>query len=100
VARLKAYKERLIVFPRRSNKPKQGDTKTNPREVEKVTLISEALPIAPTDIAFKEISKSDMPEPIEGGAYMKLRNTRAWKRHAGAREKREKDRAEAETAKK
>lgn len=41
-----------------------------------------------------------MPAPIEGGAYMKLRNVRAWKRHAGAREKREKDKAEAETAKK
>lgn len=100
VARLKAYKERLIVFPRKSNNPKKGDTKTNPREVEKTTLISSALPIAPTDIAFKEISKSDVPEAIEGGAYMKLRNARAWKRHAGAREKREKERAEAETAKK
>ncbi|KAL6865638.1 60S ribosomal protein L13 [Amphichorda felina] len=100
VERLKAYKERLIVFPRKSNNPKKGDTKTNPREVEKTTLISAALPITPTDIAVKEISKSDMPAPIEGGAYMKLRNVRAWKRHAGAREKREKDKAEAETAKK
>ena len=100
VERLKAYKERLIVFPRKSNNPKKGDTKTNPREVEKATLISAALPITPTDIAVKEISKSDMPAPIEGGAYMKLRNVRAWKRHAGAREKREKDKAEAETAKK
>lgn len=100
VERLKAYKERLIVFPRKSNNPKKGDTKTNPREVENVTLVSAALPITPTDIAVKEISKSDMPEPIAGGAYMKLRNVRAWKRHAGAREKREKDKAEAETAKK
>merc|ERR1711939_733198 len=60
VERLKAYKERLIVFPRKSNNPKKGDTKTNPREVEKATLISNALPIAPTDQAIKEIKKSDM----------------------------------------
>lgn len=100
VERLKAYKERLIVFPRKSNNPKKGDTKTNPREVEKATLISNALPIAPTDQAIKEIKKSDMPAPIEGGAYMKLRYVRAIKRSQGARDKREREKAEAETAKK
>ncbi|KAI6784546.1 large subunit ribosomal protein L13e [Emericellopsis cladophorae] len=100
VARLKAYKERLIVFPRKSNNPKAGETKTNPREVEKVTLISNALPIAPTDQGVKEIKKSEMPEPVEGGAYAKLRYVRAIKRSQGARDKREREKAEAETAKK
>jgi large subunit ribosomal protein L13e len=100
VARLKAYKERLIVFPRRSNAPKKGDTKANPADIEKVSFVSKALPIEPTDQAIKEIKKGDMPAPIEGGAYMKLRKVRAWHRSQGAREKREKDKAEAEANKK
>lgn len=41
-----------------------------------------------------------MPAPIEGGAYMKLRKVRAWHRSQGARDKREREKAEAETAKK
>lgn len=100
VERLKAYKERLIVFPRRSNAPKKGDTKADPSSIEKVNLISSALPIASTNAGFSEISKSDVPEAIEGGAYRKLRLARAFKRSQGARERREREKAEAETAKK
>ncbi|CAG9943616.1 hypothetical protein V2G26_008742 [Clonostachys chloroleuca] len=99
VERLKAYKERLIVFPRKSNNPKKGDTKANPRELEKVTLISSALPL-PTAAGFSEIKKSDLPAPVEGGAYRALRMARANKRAQGPREKREREKAEAETAKK
>ncbi|RDA91227.1 hypothetical protein CP533_3401 [Ophiocordyceps camponoti-saundersi (nom. inval.)] len=100
VERLKAYKKLLIVLPRRSNAPKKGDTKTDVSKIDKVTNISTCLPIAPTDIAFKEIKKSEMPKPIEGGAYTKLRMARSEARYQGAREKRAKDKAEAETAKK
>ncbi|CAG9999288.1 unnamed protein product [Clonostachys byssicola] len=99
VERLKAYKERLIVFPRKSNNPKKGDTKANPRELEKVTLISSALPL-PAAAGFSEIKKSDLPAPVEGGAYRALRLARANKRAQGPREKREREKAEAETAKK
>ncbi|CAM1502395.1 Fc.00g043790.m01.CDS01, partial [Cosmosporella sp. VM-42] len=100
VARLKAYQERLILLPRRSNAPKKGDTKANVAEIEKVFNIGAALPIAPTDIAFKEIKKSDMPAPLEAGAYRTLRVARSNARYQGAREKRARDVAEAETAKK
>ena len=100
VERLKAYKERVIVFPRRSNAPKKGDTKADPASVEKATLISAALPFTRTAPGVSEISKGEMPEPVEGGAYRKLRLARAFKRSQGARDKREKDKAEAETAKK
>ncbi|KEY75064.1 hypothetical protein S7711_01528 [Stachybotrys chartarum IBT 7711] len=96
VERLKAYKERLILLPRRSNAVKKGDTKTDLSKVEKVSLISSALPIAPTDIAFREIKKGEMPAAIEGGAYAKLRQARSNKRYQGAREKRAKDKADAE----
>ncbi|KAK3181643.1 60S ribosomal protein L13 [Lecanicillium sp. MT-2017a] len=100
VARLKAYKERLILLPRKSNAPKKGDTKTDVSKINKAHTISSVLPIAPTDLAVKEIKKSEMPAPTEGGAYIALRQARANKRHAGAREKREREKAEAETAKK
>ncbi|KJZ78566.1 hypothetical protein HIM_01957 [Hirsutella minnesotensis 3608] len=100
VARLKAYKDRVIVLPRRSNAPKKGDTKTDVSKVEKVTLLSSAMPIVHADRTIKEIKKSDMPKQIEGGAYAKLRMARSNARYQGAREKRAKDKAEAESASK
>ena len=100
VARLKAYQERLILLPRRSNAPKKGDTKTDVSKVEKAAQIAAAFPIAATDLAVKEISKSDMPSNIEAGAYRTLRVARANARYEGARQKRVRDAAEAETAKK
>ena len=100
VARLKAYREHLILLPRRSNAPKKGDTKTDLSKVDKATNISAVLPIAPTDQAVKEIKKSEMPAPIDGGAYRKLREARSNARYQGAREKRAREKAEAETAKK
>ncbi|KAH7175816.1 ribosomal protein L13e-domain-containing protein [Dactylonectria macrodidyma] len=100
VARLKAYQERLILLPRRSNAPKKGDTKTDVSQIEKAALLSAAFPIAPTDIAFKEINKSEVPAPVEGGAYRALRVARSNARYQGAREKRVRDAADAEAAKK
>ncbi|TQV97861.1 hypothetical protein V2A60_006422 [Cordyceps javanica] len=100
VARLKAYKERLILLPRKSNAPKKGDTKTDLSKVKTAANIASVLPVAATDIAVKEIKKGDMPAPVKGGAYVALRQARAEKRYLGAREKRAKDKAEAEGAKK
>ncbi|KAK5995310.1 60S ribosomal protein L13 [Cladobotryum mycophilum] len=100
VARLKAYKERLILLPRKSNAPKKGDTKTDVSKIDKVSSLSAALPITPFATGFSEISKSELPENIEGGAYTKLRAARSNARYQGAREKRARDKAEAETAKK
>ncbi|RMJ15343.1 hypothetical protein BHE90_002363 [Fusarium euwallaceae] len=100
VARLKAYQERLILLPRRSNAPKKGDTKTDVSKIEKASAVSAVLPIAPTDIAFKEISKSDIPAAHKEGAYRTLRVARSAARYEGARQKRARDAAEAETAKK
>ncbi|KAG5958955.1 hypothetical protein E4U58_005180 [Claviceps cyperi] len=100
VARLKAYRERLILLPRKSNAPKKGDTKTDISQINRAATVSSVLPIAPTDLAVKEIQKSEMPAPIEGGAYATLRAARSNKRHQGAREKRARDKAEAESASK
>jgi large subunit ribosomal protein L13e len=100
VKRLKAYQERLILLPRRSNAPKKGDTKTDISSIDKVSSISSALPIAATDLAVKEIKKSEMPAPIEAGAYRTLRVARSNARFQGAREKRAREAAEAEANKK
>ncbi|KAL7962195.1 ribosomal protein L13e domain-containing protein [Trichoderma compactum] len=100
VARLKAYKERLILLPRKSNAPKKGDTKTDVASLDKVASIAAALPIAHASAGFTEIKKSEIPAAVEGGAYTKLRIARSNARYQGAREKRARDKAEAETAKK
>ncbi|TIC90967.1 60S ribosomal protein L13-2 [Colletotrichum higginsianum] len=100
VARLKAYKERLVVFPRRSNKVKQGDSKVDLANTETVQNLANALPIEKVASGFSEISKSDVPKAIEGGAYRKLRLARSEARNLGKREKRARDAAEAEAAKK
>ena len=92
VARLKAYQERLIVFPRKGAKPKDlGTTVSN---------VGVTLPITPLAEGISEIKKSDLPAPIEGGAYTALRKARSDARLRGVREKRAKEKAEAESAKK
>jgi len=97
VERLKAYKARLILFPRKAGKPKAADSAKDQQTAETTQSIRAVFgveqPIAP---GFSEIKKSDLPKPIEGGAYRALRNARAEHRHQGAKEKRARDKAEAE----
>ncbi|ORY61665.1 ribosomal protein L13e [Pseudomassariella vexata] len=93
VARLKAYKEKLVVFPKKGAKPDLSSTKTIPS-------VSAALPIVHVPEGVREIKKGDMPEAIEGGAYRKLRMARSDARLKGVREKRAKDKAEEEKNKK
>jgi large subunit ribosomal protein L13e len=99
VERLKEYLSRLIVFPRKNGKVKNGDTAKDQQTSETVSKIATAIP-APMISGFSEIAKSDVPKPIEGGAYVALRKARAEKRNQGKREKRARDAAEAEAAKK
>lgn len=102
VARLKAYKERLIVFPRKGAKhPKAGDSKDiDLSNIETVSTVGAILPIIPVAGGISEIKKSDLPKPIEGGAFAKLRKARSEARLQGVREKRARDKAEAEANKK
>ncbi|KAI1364077.1 putative 60S ribosomal protein L13 [Xylaria arbuscula] len=102
VARLKAYKERLVVFPRKGAKhAKAGDSKDiDLSNTKTVSSVAASLPIAPVVGGISEIKKSDMPAPIEGGAFLALRKARSDARLKGIREKRAKDKAEAEANKK
>ena len=100
VARLKEYKERLIVFPRR-NAAKKGDTAYSELpNLQIVKSISQALPIAAIDRTIGEVSKSEMPKAVEGGAYAALRKARSDACYVGVRERRAKEKADAEAAKK
>jgi len=66
-----------------------------------VTRVKHGLPIVNAEAGVTEIKKSDLPEPIEGGAYRKLRDARSEARLLGKREKRAREKAdEAAAAKK
>lgn len=93
VARLKAYQARLLVFPKKGAKPAipAGSAATS---------IAAALPFAAVASGVSEIKASDLPAPLEGGAFTTLRLARSTKKYAGVREKRIKDKAEAEANKK
>ncbi|KAK3375866.1 ribosomal protein L13e-domain-containing protein [Lasiosphaeria ovina] len=101
VERLKAYKARLIVFPRKTNKPKKTDTPKDKQTGETTQSIRSAFGVVDAITAgFSEIKKSDLPKNVEGGAYKALRKARSDARYVGVREKRAKDKAEAEKDKK
>ncbi|KAK2798128.1 hypothetical protein FQN50_008939 [Emmonsiellopsis sp. PD_5] len=105
VARLKAYKARLILFPRRGGQHKKLDS--TPEEIKAAQegfakSIDSLLPITNVSRAeaISEISKSDLPAG-EAGAYRRLRDARSEARLVGVREKRAKAKAdEAAAAKK
>lgn len=101
VQRLKEYKTRLIVFPRKSNKITKTDTPKDQQTAETTQSIRSTFSV-PQAIAtaFSEIPKSELPKNVEGGAYKALRKARSDARLQGTREKRVRDKAEAESAKK
>jgi len=108
VARLKSYKARLILFPRKSGQHKKLDSSESDVKgatdgsAKLVTKIKGAFAV-PTGTGLahglSEIKSSDLPKGEEK-AYVKLRELRAEQRYAGIREKRAKLKSDAEDAKK
>lgn len=96
VERLKAYLARLVVV---TNRVKKAD-KPDLSKIESVQNVSGAFAAPAVRQGFSEIPKGEIPAAIEGGAYRKLRTARSDARFAGARERRAKEKAEAEAAKK
>ncbi|KAF8632580.1 hypothetical protein AX15_001788 [Amanita polypyramis BW_CC] len=95
VERLKAYKQRLIVFPRKAGKPKKGDSSAE--ELQAATIrgalpLPEAYPTEPP----RKITE----EERSFEAYRTLRIARANQRYEGARKIRAAKREEEEAAKK
>ncbi|KAK2739267.1 60S ribosomal protein L13 [Myotisia sp. PD_48] len=107
VARLKAYKARLILFPRKSGQFKKLDSSAQDIKAAQSSAdgftktIGSILPITDADRenAIREVSKADLPEG-EKNAYRKLRLARSEARLIGVREKRAKAKADEATAQK
>jgi len=102
VERLQEYTKRVVVFPRRSGKTKQGDS-----SAEDVKKAREGGPVAPLKGSFLPIKNVVKIEEVKAGsekseenAYRKLRIARSDARLLGAREKRKKAKEEEEQAKK
>lgn len=91
--RLKDYRSRLVVFPRKSGKPKAGDAQGDDLTAH-ITRTLPALP--PSAVAEKPRAITD--EEKEFQAYKTLREERASKRYEGARKKREAAKAAEEAA--
>lgn len=91
VQRLKEYKARLILFPRRAGKPKKGDSQdvSGAQQID----IEASFPVSSAQFKVTTASVSSVEEP---NAYRKLRVARSNARYAGIRAKRAKDKAEAE----
>jgi large subunit ribosomal protein L13e len=80
VARLKGYKERLIVYPKKAGKPKKGDATAEELQAE---TTRGTLPIPPSYTP--EQPRKITEEERQFKAYRTLRDARAEQRHAGAR---------------
>ncbi|KAL8643519.1 MAG: hypothetical protein Q9226_008315 [Calogaya cf. arnoldii] len=104
VERLKAFRARLILFPRRPGQHKKHDSskeeiEQNTQEGKITRKTGSVLPITnpAREHAIGEVKKSEMPEGTEN-AYRKLRDARSEARLVGVREKRAKAKAEEATA--
>ena len=111
VARLKTYKARLILFPRKGGQHKKLDSSPNDVKMasdkdsygEKIIKKLGGVMAIDSGVGLKhgvsEVKKGDMPKGEES-VYRKLRLARSDARLVGVREKRAKAKAEAEESKK
>jgi large subunit ribosomal protein L13e len=100
VARLQEYRQRLILFPRRNGKTKQGDASAEDIKAAKSgdnIVRSTILPIKNV-ATFEEGNIADYKS--EENAYRKLRDARSEARLVGVRAKRAQDKADEAEAKK
>ncbi|KAJ5895410.1 60S ribosomal protein [Penicillium taxi] len=102
VARLKDYKARLILFPRKSGQFKKLDSSVEEVKAAKAgegltKNVGASFPIVNPafEHAITEIKRDSLPEG-DKAAYRRLRDARAEARHRGQREKRAKVKAEEE----
>eukprot|EP00894_Picocystis_sp_ML_P003669 jgi/Pico_ML_1/54186/g4597.t1 len=88
VDRLTEYKSKLVIFPRRSSKPKKGDSTAE--ELKNVVQMSgEVMPIKGSTHDVEYVSLDDEAKATR--AYAKLRLERMNARLAGVRKKREEE---------
>jgi large subunit ribosomal protein L13e len=101
VARLNEYRSKLILFPRRANRPKSGDaSKEDVTTATQTRNVAAVFPINPnpgrTEFAERTITDAER----ERNVFRELRVARADARNAGVREKRQKAKEDEAAAKK
>lgn len=94
--RLKVYKSKLIVFPKKAGKPQKGDAPAADTANVKQVAVSKVLPI-------ERLYKAEAPRAItssekEFSAFAALRKAQSDARLVGVRAKRAKAKAEEEAA--
>ncbi|KAJ3075514.1 60S ribosomal protein L13 [Podochytrium sp. JEL0797] len=96
VARLIEYKSKLVLVPRKANKPKKGDATKEAIAAASQVSLGSVMPIV-------QPAQTDLARKIDGvqtaGAYLALRMARSDKKLKGKREARAKAAAEEEKAK-
>jgi hypothetical protein len=93
---LKAYKAKLIVFPRKAGNAKKGDSEA----AEVAAAVQHRGALFPVEqVAAAPEARAITAEEKSGNAYMTLRYARSAARTLGAREKRARDKAEEEASK-
>ncbi|KAF8427905.1 ribosomal protein L13e, partial [Tirmania nivea] len=97
VERLQAYRSKLILFPRKVGKPKNGDSNSEDLAAASQTVVASTFPIAPYADAVTE-RKITAEEKDAPSRYRELRIARSNQRQAGKRAKRHAEKADAEAA--
>ncbi|KAL5535395.1 RPL13 [Sanghuangporus sanghuang] len=95
VERLKAYKAKLIIFPRKASKPKKGDSTGDDLTI---ATTREPLPLPSAHV--REAPRKISEEEHSFEAYSTLRNLRAEARYEGRRKIRQAKKEEEEANKK
>lgn len=94
VARLKEYRSKLILFPKKAGKPKKGDS--SEEELKMASQLSGIiLPLRTRTVLRNEKARVPTAEEKKFHAYHTLRISRADKRYKGRREKKAKLAAES-----
>ena len=95
VQRLKAYKSKLVLFPRNPQKPRKGDA-TKEAQAKASQLKGEILPTKERSLKLEVVNLKDID--TKTSAYSSLRKARSDARLVGVRNKRAKEKAEAAAA--
>ena len=94
--RLKAYKAKLIVFPKKAGKPKKGDSPA--AELQNATQVSVAMVMPIQRLPAAEAPRAITAAEKSFKAYAALRKAQSDARLVGVRAKRAQEKADEETA--
>jgi len=100
VNRLKEYKSKMILFPRRENQPKKGEINDATRETLKsaaagVQASGTVMPLTHSAPKVEIVKIADYASKSKIGTYHQLRSVRTNSRYKGRRDKKAKDAEEA-----